>query len=275
MTAQPTPTSTSSTGSIDSTSTSSRLEIKDLCSTLCSLSPHSECLGFLLDNLQKHHELHTIKDNSENSTQKWDLVSLETLLTSRNEARLSRYQRYKLASILASSVLQLQTTPWLIETLSKKNIFFYRHEHEVLIEDPYICSSFSSRKNSPRRTPLNTSQEPKNQMPKSRFATRNSISQLGILLLELCFSSSISDAPMRNLYLSNGQEHAGTDYMTALDWAEMVGEEEPGLEGVIKSCVFCVFEEKADWESRKFVQAVYKSVVEPLDGVVGKWAAIQ
>jgi hypothetical protein len=47
-------------------------------------------------------------------------------------------------------------------------------------------------------------------------------------------------APMRKLYLSNGQEHAGTHYMTACDWAEMVGEEEPGF-GVSSRAICSVF----------------------------------
>jgi hypothetical protein len=32
--------------------------------------------------------------------------------------------------------------------------------------------------------------------------------------------------------------------MTALYWADMVCEEDPALEHIVKCCVFCIFEEK-------------------------------
>jgi hypothetical protein len=234
------------------------IAIKDLCSTLSATGPYIECLGYLCDDLQRHHELRPVKEHQPTSTV--EIVSLETLLT--GPEKLSRHDRYKIASILASSLLQLQSTPWLADKIEKKSIFFYRRGTKVLIEHPYVHQEFSSVKAS-AHCPHTT---------QSRFAARNSLSHLGILLLELCFGQTIENQDMWKSYLgADGKPHQGTDYMTARDWAEMVCEEEPAFEHIIKCCVFCVFEEKADWENKKFIQAVYASVVAPLEKIISKW----
>lgn len=103
---------------------------------------------------------------------------------------------------------------------------------------------------------------------------RSSLSNLGILLLELCFGQPIESQAIRELYLGpNGEAHNSTDYMMALLWADMVCAEDPALEHIVKCCVSCIFEEKADGNNKKFTQVVYKSVVEPLEKIIAKWAA--
>jgi len=105
------------------------------------------------------------------------------------------------------------------------------------------------------------------------FIARSSLSNLGILLLELCFGQPIEGQAFRNIYLGpDDKPHNSTDYMTALYWAEMVCEEDPALEHIVKRCMFSMFEEKADWENKRFIQAVYVSVVEPLEKIIAKWA---
>ena len=105
-----------------------------------------------------------------------------------------------------------------------------------------------------------------------RRVIRDSLSNLGILLLELLFNQPVESQEFRNLYLGqDGKPHEQTNYMTALHWSDMVWEEEPELESVVKCCISCIFEEKADWGNRKFVQAVWVRVCEPLERFVGKW----
>jgi hypothetical protein len=237
------------------------VEIKDLCSTLCSVAPHADCLGYLCDSEKRQHELLPVKDLHPASDDE-SVVSLETLLTS--TPRISRHDRYHVASILASSLLQLQSTPWLADKMEKKNIFFYRQGSKVLIDYPYVRQSFCSVKRAAQSLAPG----------QARFAARNSLSHLGILLLELCFGEAIEKQDIWKSYLgSDGKPHQGTDYMAARDWAELVCEEEPALEHIIKCCVFCIFEEKADWENKRFIQAVYASVVAPLEKIINKWPA--
>jgi hypothetical protein len=247
--------------------TTADVEIQDLCSTLRDPDLNVACLGYLVDDQQRYHELWTETGDHhipchENAT----LISLESLLTGQDGLRLNRLERFKLASILASSLLQLQTTPWLADNMEKQKIMFYRQGSKVLIEHPYISHSFKSMKNA------EDFPAPATQPRSNLIAVKTSLSNLGILLLELCFWQTIESLDLRKSYLGpDGQPNQWTDYMTAQDWAQMVREEEPDLGPVIRCCVFYTFPVKADWNDKRLIQAVYANVVEPLEKIINKW----
>ncbi|KAF7941127.1 hypothetical protein EAE99_000764 [Botrytis elliptica] len=99
-------------------------------------------------------------------------------------------------------------------------------------------------------------------------AIKNPPKDLGIVLLELYFGQRIEEQSMRQDFLADGKEYPSTNYLTALEWADAVYEEETALEHVIKSCMFFIFEGKSNWDNLSFTQAVYASVVEPLEKIV-------
>jgi len=248
----------------------SEVKILDLCRTLEISEEDERCLGYLSDEEHLRHEFRSIKDGTL-PVQTCELISLESLLASQTRSKLSRKQRYKLAVVLSSSILQFQTTPWLTEQLEKKNIFFYRNGSEIVADQPFIRHSFSSKKIS-----SNTKSEEESTQstpPCSvRFSTRNSLVHLGILLLELCFGQPIEkQTELRKQYLMDGKAHNDTDYLTARDWIYEV-EEEAGVEfeGAVKCCVQCNFDAKLDWADINFTQAVYAAVVEPLEKALEK-----
>jgi len=183
-------------------------KIENLCSAISCLDPTSGCLGYLTDGKQEH-ELHQVlPDIPVEDT----FVSLEEVLLGGTNIRLSRQQRYKLASVLASSLLQLQTTPWLSDKLNKKSIFFYRQGNKVVVDHPYIKHSFHSSKED----------IPVPSQVIHRLAVRNSLSNLGILLLELCFGQAIETQDLRKPYLGpDGKAGEYTNYMTARDWVSL------------------------------------------------------
>jgi hypothetical protein len=220
-------------------------------------------LGYLQDGNQWCHELQSIECKNESRGSNGP-ISLENLLINREEKRLSRHERYRIASVAASSLLQLDTTPWLAAKLEKKNILFYQKDSKVLLDHPYISHSFLSTPNleAPKESPKTVSVASIN-------PTRDSLASLGILLLELCFSETIENQHLRKRYLGeDGQPQIRTDFLTALDWVEMVDDEEPQLASIIRRCVNCSFKHKADWRNENFMQAVYANVVEPLEKLV-------
>jgi hypothetical protein len=231
--------------------------IEDLCSILATCGADDSCLGYLPDDNYLQHELRSIKDGIPGISD-CDLISLDTLL---NRSKLTRKQRYRLAVVLASSIVQLQTTPWLTEKLAKNNIFFYQTEYGVVADQPYIRHAFPSSKIFPRPNPEDVSLQPT--LPHS---TRNSLVDLGILLLELCFGQPIeTQTHLRDPYLMDGKAHNGTDFLTARDWVYAVGEEAgEEFENAVKCCVQCHFDGKLDWADMNFTQSVYAAVVEPL-----------
>jgi hypothetical protein len=239
--------------------------IEDLCSTIFSCPSNASCLGYLMDSQNQRHELQFVPESYLEDEKS---ASLEELLNSNEAFKFSRQQRYKVASILASSLLQLQTTPWLPSQLDKKNIFFYRDGQDILFDRPYIRHSFYSTKTA---TPKEQTTSPS--LP-ARFAARNSLNNLGTLLLELCFGKPVEKCELRKDHLgADGQAHERTNWCTTRDWAEQVGEEDPRLEHVINCCVFDVIslQQKPDWQSEVFLQAVYVSIVEPLEKLTEKW----
>jgi hypothetical protein len=252
----------------------SEVRILDLCRILATSEEKEMCLGYLSDEEHTRHELRSIKDGS-TPAQGCELISLETLLAGRTRSKLSRKQRYRLAVVLASSSLQLQTTPWLADKLEKKNIFFYQNGSVIVADQPYIRHSFPSKKifteANPEEMPIQPAQ------PFSvRCSTRNSLVHLGILLLELCFGQPIEkQTDLRNQYLMDGKAHNDTDYLTARDWIYEV-EEEAGVEfeSAVKCCVQCNFDAKLDWADTIFTQSVYAAVVEPLEKAYGRFDSV-
>ncbi|OBT70029.1 hypothetical protein VE03_00658 [Pseudogymnoascus sp. 23342-1-I1] len=237
------------------------IKINDLCSTLKGLDPDVEFLGYLSDNAHQEHEVRCIKD-TQNVPPSLGEVSLEKLLTSNDHLKLSRQKRYKIASIVASSLLQLQSTPWLAEKLEKKHILFYYQGSDILAEEPYISHNFVALKPGD-----SVPQEPKT-TEVLRIHPRKTLSSLGILLLELCFGEAIENQQsLRKVHLSSdGKALDGTDFLCAIDW--LVAEEEPKMAPIIKWCIFCLFEGKPNWEDTTFTQAVYACVVQPLEMLI-------
>jgi hypothetical protein len=236
------------------------VEIHDLCSTLKDLDPKAPRLGYLSDQENQRHELRCLTEEVA-SPGSLELISLTKLLATDGNVRLTRQKRYKVASILASSLLQLQTTPWLRGNLTKNDIFFYHQGSEVLVDQPYISHSFISTKSCHRSLGDAVAEA------QSHTPPRANLSSLGILLLELCWGQAIEhQTELRKKHLSSdGRAIGGTDYLTAIDWLDMVDEEEPKMLPIIKWCVFCLFDGKPNWTDMKFTQAVYANVVQPLE----------
>jgi hypothetical protein len=236
-------------------------QIDDLCAALQNPAVDT-CLGYLCDNEQRRYKLRSIKD-SQPASEPNDVISLEKLLDTCSRPILNRKQRFRLAIILASSLLQLQTTPWLSEKMCKEDIFFEYSGQDVSADKPYINQLFQSTKRpsappSPAAIAHST----------SGFAARSSLIQLGILLLELCFGHPISSrTDLRNKYLVDGKAHNQTDYLAALEWISEV-EEEAGLDfqEAVRACFF--FDVKPNWTDARFTQSIYAGVVQPLKKVV-------
>ena len=117
-------------------------EIKDLCSEICK-SKDGICHGYLVDDKQRHLIVRAMipNENQEDVSQinvvtESEYINLETLLRARSDWRLTRRQRFKVACVLASSVLQLQSTPWLAENIQKKNVLFYRQGDKIFADRP-------------------------------------------------------------------------------------------------------------------------------------------
>lgn len=153
-----------------------------------------------------------------------DSTTLADLLCPGSAFKLSRVQRYGIALTLASSHLQLHSTPWIKEYWTSEDVCFptspINGTSKTLHGEPYILTQFDSTSSGP-------------QLKKDR-----SFSTLGIVLLELCFGTRLethllwsnpafvsgkADPMIRQAvacaWLEEVPGEAGEDYALAVDWA--------------------------------------------------------
>ncbi|KAF7957829.1 hypothetical protein EAE96_003399 [Botrytis aclada] len=130
------------------------MKINDLCKIIHDSRGTSNChLGYLSDEHQDTHEFRIPEDNPmARGLFEQRFISLETILLKPDKfSPLNRYERYKVAYILASSLLQLQSAPWLTSNLQKRHILFPCdwNNHKILIDQPHLLHSFSPQSVNP------------------------------------------------------------------------------------------------------------------------------
>lgn len=249
-------------------------EIDDLCRAVQNWASERASLGFLYNDQHRRHGIYSVLEQQHNLKTR-ETVSLEGLLsgqTDRNPGMtLTRYERFTLAAILASSLLQLQTTPWLSETWSKKDILFLQdgeNPRRPIIEHPYVAEHFVSSNLSQRVEP------PAHKSPTAMDSCTKSIVALGIMLLELCFGEKLEDQPIRKKYLQDGKPNDYTDLCTAKEWhGRVYAEYGDALSDAIRQCLDCAFGPKPNFADDEFKEAIYSGVIQPIEDFLQLWSA--
>jgi hypothetical protein len=142
-----------------------------------------------------------------------DTVSLGNLLRKDSTITLTRRQRYLIALTIASSYLQLHSTPWISPHWSKKDILFLRdsvNPNRIHLEQPYVSRNFR---------PDHRSDDDNN------HHSDGSLSNLGIMLLELCFGTALEDHELRQKYPQAVTPNRFLDMAAALEWSPRAVEE--------------------------------------------------
>ena len=163
---------------------------------------------------------------------------------------LTRKFRLKLATTLASTALQLQTTPWLNSSWDSNDVLF----HTGIATDPYITKGFNSEANQPED----------NVKPAGPNPVRNeSIFNLGVLLLELCLGKPLDH------FRTPEDSSIFTEFCIAKRLAENLAEEaSSGYADAVTACIYCDFGREVkdhSLDNDAFRQAVYDYVVTPLE----------
>lgn len=176
-------------------------------------------------------------------------LTLDQILSDDFEGRLTRRQRYFVALLIASSVAQLQFTPWLRAGLTKEDIIFFPCENSgcsVPYHEPFIRQSFEDP-----HAPVS-----KDDVRDCKFFA------LGILLLELCFGCRLEDHPLRRKQrVADGEEKHAFDLMVALKWSQSVNDESgDDYASAVKWCFTGPLTANLSWQSE-----IIKNVVRPLE----------
>jgi hypothetical protein len=243
----------------------SNIRIQDICSTINSIKDDTDCMGFLLDQKQRRHMINPLQ-KQELFSSSTESVTLQSLLLRPHQTRpsMNRRNRFTLAIILASSLLQLHSTPWMSDGWNKQDVFFLStlDLHQPIISRPYLFKSFHSSQDASVNPSLPI-----------KFNTKTALTNLGIMLLELCFNIPIESHPSRSKYFGpNNKPNAFTDISTAREWHEdVLGELGDDMSDAIRRCLDCSFGPKPNLAEKDFQEAVWEGVMIPLQTLVGVW----
>ena len=250
------------------------IEIIDLCSVLQNRSSCQSLLGYLKDPTERRHSLSLVERPELSFSEMQRVLSLDELLGTKEDASgtpiLPRRTRLAIAVILANSMLQLHTGPWLCETWGKRDIYFLQGRDGIIYtEHPFLVCHFN-----PENQALTTESEGV-RIERSTFrASSSSLLSLGILILELWFNRKIESQPFRRGFQGpDGGDNEYTDFNTAQKWQEQAMEEAGlDLHNPTRRCIYCAFGAiSQDLEDDELRRAVYTEVVQPLEKLLGRF----
>jgi hypothetical protein len=160
-------------------------EVHDLCASIQQLHKTSSTIGFSLNSKSKLRGAYSV-DSADRYISNTELISLETLLErppviNGRKSKLSKKERYSLALTLASSILYLNSTPWLASKWTAQDILFHRTpdpSHPIDVTHPYLSPSV-----------FNTSKSGEKSVKPMAFEN-NILLALAVALLELYFGTT-------------------------------------------------------------------------------------
>ena len=187
-------------------------------------------------------------------------------------SRLSHYERLHLARSLATFVLQYSNTPWLKEDEPWKSddIFFYDTKEMASLEgaheslsSPHI--SVPIRKEHSIMSPSNSSA--------IRIAPNTLLYNLGVILIELAFNSSMYD--MMRISESPSQNSSYSEFVAAWRLANIVSRE-MGLKygEIVRKCLGCQFSSGCNLSEKSLQQEYYCDVVSELENLEQEFRAV-
>ncbi|TVY27490.1 hypothetical protein LHYA1_G003227 [Lachnellula hyalina] len=234
-------------------------KIADLCTKIVSCSADLPKYGCLKGETLRY----TVQPLCKAAKEPQQHITLETLLGSSSPVNFTRRQRLQIALILASSHVQLHPTPWLKSKWSKKDIFFLYdpvEPNKICIDQPYISRSLS-------KSPAQHNSLTPNISATNTYMFQDSIRNLGIMLLELCFGSVIEEHKgRRNISTNDEQSLQLINYAVAIQWSRDVVEEAgPEYSDAVTWCLHNV-PDSGDVEGKeeRWREDMYVKVVEPL-----------
>ncbi|KAF2786117.1 hypothetical protein K505DRAFT_290273 [Melanomma pulvis-pyrius CBS 109.77] len=229
---------TSQDDQVSQTNQSNMTKIKCLCSTLSQTCPGQ--FGYLDED---EYRFVVYPGDQTIPITGLEIVTLEKLLCDTDGA-LTRRKRYWLALTLASSYLQLCSTPWLATPLQKNSILFLRDlssDGPLLLESPYVRGDMSK---------------------KTVTGATDAMVALGIWLLELCFGTSLENNKFRQQFPPGDATSAPIlDYAAAVQWSKMVCDEAgPEFAEAVEWCLHAKELSDSSW-----TKEIWTHVIVPLD----------
>jgi hypothetical protein len=237
----------------------SNKRIVDLCEAFLNSPDRPGCMGYIEDDSNREYYIHAVYP----PTTHGDDLSLAQLL-SRKEGKadipsMSSRDRYELAVLLATSVLQLHSTGWLNSRNWREDVRFVRAKGK---KAPFAYI----RKRFHHGEPLRKPSEPTIDL----IRKNEIIFDLGIVLIELSLGKSLRSFQRPEDLGPDGLPNYLTDLAiaTRLVTNEVQDKEGPRYADTVNRCIHCIFDGiDPSLENEQFRQAFYQSAVLPLHAV--------
>ncbi|KAF2262113.1 hypothetical protein CC78DRAFT_546154 [Lojkania enalia] len=241
-------------------------EVNDLCASIQQLHKSTSLIGFSFDSkrLRGVFPIAHQQDMKAMSLSR-EIITLDELLKhppliNGKALKLSKKERYSLAVTLASSTLQLNSTPWFPDEFKAKDILFYwtlAGPRPIDIEHPYVRSELVALSEDG-----SLAQKPRG------FGSKNTVLlALAIALLELYFGVSAEE----HQAAEQGPTAAPFDAnplmlcTIAYDWTETEKENlSAAFLGAVRHCLRCFSDPGASLQDSEFLQAAVEGIVLPL-----------
>ena len=248
-------------------------QITDLCSALQKRLTQQSPLGYLKDPQERRHSVSLVERPQLSFSAMRRVLSLDEILgsTDGEKRTLPRRKRLDIAVVLANSMLQLHTGPWLCDIWGKRDIYFLQsHDGFIHTDYPFLVCNF----NPDRQVPGTESGQTRLESSRSSGSCNSSLLSLGILILELWFNQTIESQSFRHKFQGpDGNDNEYTDFNTAQKWQEQAMEEAGlDLHNSTRRCIYCAFGAVSlDLEDEELRRAVYSEVVQPLEKLLDRF----
>jgi len=199
-------------------------EISELCTAMGTCGMQASCIGALTDR-EKGSQYSVFSQPDQKVTA--GEITLREVLRSAAKRKLRRSDRFRIALAVASSHLQLRSTPWARKQWESEDVCFPQtmsDEPEILFDRPYVAADFHIGNPSG---------------PQTAKQSDRSFGCLGVMLMELLFGTSLDDHELWQQ--PNFTENAGRSlyrHMVAREWADSVQDEAgPDFSAAVMWCL--------------------------------------
>lgn len=239
-------------------------EVTDICASIRQVQSTASRIGLSLDakkTLRGVYTIHTtekVKPDSEAVTLR-DLLDRRPTVNGRC-IKLSKKERYSLALTLASSVLYLNSTPWLTNQWATKDIHFHQTVAAtscIDFEHPYLAP-----------TSADAVDDLSNKTKALSFQNKNTVLlALAVALLELYFGTTAEKYQETEHGSCNPALHQNSWLLCAMahQWAEESQDElSAAFLSAVRHCLRCFSDPGASLQDSDFLQAAAEGIVLPL-----------
>ncbi|KAF2005379.1 hypothetical protein P154DRAFT_571101 [Amniculicola lignicola CBS 123094] len=241
-------------------------EVKDMCASIQQLHKSAPCIGFSIDSKGRLKGVYPVECPVEKKRPgSNEVVSLEELLdtppvVNGRPAKLSKKERYSLAVTLASSALQLNSTPWFPDQWGAKDILFHRTSvgpRMIDVEHPHVRAKLLELTKDASTTPK----------PRGFHNKNTVLLALAVALLELYFGMSVEKHQQIEAGATDAPVSANPWSLCAMayEWTESEQENlSAAFLTAVTHCLRCFSDPGASLQDSEFLQAAVEGIVLPL-----------